>query len=124
MPAGMDYAKAGKIQPDWQTSKPAQSVRVVGRVFFDLMKKSCVLARIFVRMTPQETPTLASNCPIDRVEFVISHYCKCCAGFTHRAGNPHSRSLLGAAIYEITNKDHFSFWMPEHTFDFGLIELL
>jgi|NGEPerStandDraft_6_1074524.scaffolds.fasta_scaffold37862_3 hypothetical protein len=35
----MDYAKAGKVQPDWQASKPANGVLVVGGVLFDLSKK-------------------------------------------------------------------------------------
>jgi hypothetical protein len=37
---GMDYAKAGKVRPDWQASKPADGVLVVGGVLlFDLSKK-------------------------------------------------------------------------------------
>jgi hypothetical protein len=35
------------LQPDWQASKPAQGVLVVGGVLFDLAKKFGVLARIF-----------------------------------------------------------------------------
>ena len=73
-------------------------------------------------MTPQKPPFPVLSRPPDRVEFVISHYRACYAGFTHRAGNPQSLSLLRAAIYKITDKDHFSFWMPEHTFDFGIVE--
>ena len=62
MPAGMDYPKSGKIQPDWQASKPAQGVLVVGGVLFDLAKKFGVLARIFFSndMTPQK-PRMAKK---------------------------------------------------------------
>ena len=31
--------------------------------------------------------------------------------------------LLRAAIYEIADEDHLPFRMPEHTFDFNVIEL-
>ena len=102
----MDCAKAGEIQPDWQTPKPTDSVFVVGGVFFDLAQEFSVLARIFLRMTPQKTPVIVLSRPPDGVEFVISHYRACCAGFAHGAGNSQDLPLLGTAIYEITNKDH------------------
>lgn len=33
-------------------------------------------------------------------------------------------SRSASAIYEITNKDHFPLWMPENTFDLGVVELV
>jgi hypothetical protein len=32
--------------------------------------------------------------------------------------------LLGTAIHEITNKDHFPLWMPENTFVLGVLKLV
>jgi len=124
MPAGVDHAKSRKVQPDWQASKPDQGVLVVDGVLFDLAKKFGVLARIFLRMTPQEFSVAVLGRPTDRVEFVISHHCTCCAGFAHGAGNSQNLPLPGTAIYEITNKDHFPLWMPENTFDLGVVELV
>src|SRR5271156_5474868 len=124
MPAGMDYAKSRKIQRDWQASKPTQGVLVVGGVLFKLAKKFGVLARIFFRMTPQKPPVPVLNCPPDRVEFVISHYRACYAGFAHGAGNSQNLPLLRTAIYEITNKDHPPLWMPKDAFDLGVVELV
>ena len=74
-------------------------------------------------MAPQERAVRVLGRPPDRVEFVISHYRSCCAGFTHRARNSQDLPLLRAAIYKIANEDHLSFWMPENTFDFGVVEL-
>jgi len=42
----------------------------------------------------------------------------------HRAGNPQNFSLLRAAVNEVADKDHFSFWMSENTVDLGIIELV
>ena len=61
--------------------------------------------------------------PPDRVELVISHHRPCCAGFTHGACNSQNLPLLRAAVDEVANKDHLSFWMPENTFDHGVVEL-
>ena len=52
-----------------------------------------------------------------------SHHGPCCAGFTHGAGNSQNLPLLWTTIYEIANKDHLPFWMPENTFDLGIVEL-
>src|SRR5437879_6547555 len=111
MPASMNYPKARKIQPDWQASKPAHGVLVVGGVRLDFAKKFCVLVRIFFRMTPQKTPFLVLSRPPDRVEFVISHHRHCFTGFAHRTGDSQNLPLMGTAIYEITNKDHLPLGM-------------
>src|SRR5260221_8540418 len=121
MRAGMNYAKTGKVQPDWQASKPANGILVVARIFFELVKKFCVLARIFFRMVPQETSVSVLCCPADGVEFVISHYRSCCARFTHGARNSQNLPLPRSAIYKIANEDHLLFWMLENTFDFGVV---
>ena len=124
MPAGMDDAKSRKIQANWQASKPTQGVLVVDGVLFELAKKFGVLACIFFRMTPQKSPVPVLNCPPDRVEFVISHYCACHTGLAHGARNSKNLSLLGTAIYEITNKDHLPLWMPKDALDLGVVELV
>jgi hypothetical protein len=120
----MDYPKPVKIQPDWQASKPAQGVLVVGGVLFDLAEKFGVLARIFFRMTPQKFSGPVLSRPPDSIKFVISHHRACCAGFAHRASNSQNLLLPGTAIYKITNKDHSPLWMPEDTFDLGVVEFV
>ena len=120
----MDYAKAGKVQPDWEASKPAHGVLVVCGALFDLKKKFCMLARIFFRMTPQESPIFVLIGPPDRVEFVISHHRACHTGFAHGAGNSKNLPLLGTAVYEITDEDHFPLWMSVDTFDLDVVELV
>ena len=82
-----------------------------------------MLVGIFLRMTPQK-PAVVLSRPPDSVEFVISYHGHCCAGFAHGAGNSQNFPLLRAAIYKITNKDHLLFWMPENTFDLGIVELV
>ena len=89
-----------------------------------MTKKLCVLARIFLRMLAQKPPIFVLCCPTDRVEFVISHYRACCAGFAHGAGNSQDLPLLRTAIYEITNKDHFSLRISKNTIDLGVLELV
>ena len=122
VPASVDNAKAGEIEPYRQGSEPVEGILVGRRVLLNLAKKFAVLVRILHRMNPQKPAVLILGRPPDRVEFVISHYRRCCAGFTHGARNSQDLPLLRATIYEIANEDHLSFWMPENTFDRGVVE--
>jgi hypothetical protein len=61
--------------------------------------------------------------PPNRVEFVISQYRCCRSGLAHRPGNPQNLSLFGTAVNKVADKDHFSFRMPENTFDLRIDEL-
>jgi len=97
---------------------------VVCGALLDLAKKFCVLARVFFRMTSQEFSVGVFGGPTDRVEFVISHYCTRHTCLAHGTRNSKNFSLLGTAIYEITNKDHLPLWMPKNAFDLGVIELV
>jgi hypothetical protein len=75
-------------------------------------------------MTSQDFSVGVFGGPTDRVEFVISHYCTCHTGLAHGARNSKNFSLLGTAIYEITNKDYLPLWMPKNAFHLGIVELV
>jgi hypothetical protein len=92
------------------------------RALFNLDEEFGMLILIFRRMTPQERAVFILGRPPDRVEFVISHHCFCCAGVTHGARNSQDLPLLRAAIYKIADEDHLPFPMPESTLDFGVVE--
>jgi hypothetical protein len=122
VPAGMDDAKAGKIEPDGKVPEPIDGILMGGRVLSNLDEEFGVLVRVLRRMTPQERTVLALGRPPYRVKFVISHHRFRFAGVTHRASNSQDLSLLWATVYEITNEDHLLFWVLENTLDFDVIE--
>jgi hypothetical protein len=52
---------------------------------------------------------------------VISHHSPASADIGHGAGNSKNLQLLRAAIDKISNEDYLPFWMPEGTFDLGIV---
>ena len=72
VPASVNHAKAGKVQPDRQALEPADGIPVGGRALFYLAEKFRVLVRILRRVTSQKVPDLALSSPANGVELVIS----------------------------------------------------
>src|ERR1700722_1288237 len=105
MPAGMYYPYFGKIQPEGQISETAKGVAVVSCALPDLPKELCMLVRILFRMIPQKAAVFSFSCPADRVELMISHYSRGCAGFAHGTTYAKHLKLFRSPIYKITNKD-------------------
>jgi HD domain len=100
-------------------SSPAADWSVERRLAYIEWAKNVVAG---LRGTPQKPPIPVLGRPPDCIEFVITHHRACYASFAHRAGNSENLPLLWAAIYEITNKDHLPLWVPENSFNLGVVE--
>jgi hypothetical protein len=73
-------------------------------------------------MISKESSVFTLSGPANRVEFVVPQDRASRTGFAHRAGNPQNFSLFRTAVNKVADKDHFSFWMPENTFNLCIVE--
>jgi hypothetical protein len=122
-PTSVDDAKAGKIEPDGKAPEPVDGIVMGRRILSNLDEEFEMLIRILRRMASQERAVSILGRPPDRVEFVISHHCFCCAGRhtsnVQFAGPP---ALLRPRSIKSPTKIICFFWVLENTFDFDVVE--